>query len=386
MVKKELDHPISQIRVKLRQLRFPIYILLGFFIIGFIIFYLSEVNKNLWNIFLISACIRSGESGSDFLGFYQLIYPMILDVTVFGILISVLLDYYNPKLYSKKKAHRNKNHTVILGYNHLSARMILYLRKHNLPYAIIEDDAEKLEDLINAEQPAIIGDPIQEVNLKQANVQNCKEVFVLTNDPRESIISAEKIRKMNPNCDIYVRVFDEHFHKYLKAEPWHAYGFSTSRWSLDLIKKWKNSRKGKSIILGNNNIAKLIVEYLSTQENNDIYLIDSTIEVDRYKDKDLIHAINDSIKYLENLEQNVDLNEINQIFICWESEESFATSMLLSMELSEKYPKIKKFMRIYDDELAKILEKYNVIAFSTSARAFGMLRDEVSKNSSLSLK
>ena len=80
------------------------------------------------------------------------------------------------------------------------------------------------------------------------------------------------------------------------------------------------------------------------------------------------------------------LDEITQAFICWKRDAEFDESLYLASKLHSRYPHIEVFVRIFDEELIDLVEKYNAKTFSTSSNAFKMLQKEVKPDSAIAPK
>jgi hypothetical protein len=55
----------------------------------------------------------------------------------------------------------------------------------------------------------------------------------------------------------------------------------------------------------------------------------------------------------------VKLEEVTQVFICWSHRTEFDESLYLTSKINLRYPDIKVFVRIFDEELVDLVEKYN---------------------------
>ncbi len=369
--------------MKFKENRLPIFLLFTTVILGFVYFYRAESPDDPVNALLIALAIRQTTVGTDVAGLYQLIFPILLEVIVFGILLSVFLEKYNPVATSKIIAQNHKNHSVILGFAHLGERLVDYMIEHKKNYTLIEYDVKKVNDLINSGEPVIVGDFTEEATLEDAGIPNCKEVFCATDQFRVAVILAKKIRKMNPDCDLYFRIYKNKFMDYLKKEPWNAVTFSTSKWTMESVRKWANQKTGAAIVLGDDHIAKQIVKYIADVQNRQVRYYDPDVSAEDYSGRERINFSQVRIMDVEDLEKENHMEEIEQIFVCWRSENTFDKSLLLMMELEEKYPKIEKYIRIYDEETAEIIQQYHATTFSTSSYAFQMLQSEVPEHSNI---
>ncbi len=196
----------------MKRFRLPFIIFILFWIIGFVVFYIIDENKNFWNIVLTSICVN--ESSHTFYNFYQLLWPLLFELLILTFIISALQEFYgyNPIVNSRKIASGRKNHSVILGYNHLGERIVEYLRENKCPYSVVDIELQKVDDLISLNQPVVVVGDYTDIDIiRLAGIEKCKEVFCVTTDLRRALIATEKVRELNKDCALYMRVFDDHF-------------------------------------------------------------------------------------------------------------------------------------------------------------------------------
>ncbi|MEA2070687.1 MAG: NAD(P)-binding protein [Asgard group archaeon] len=372
---------------KLKQFRLPVLVFVLFWLVGLLIIYFTENDNSFWHVLQLSVCITNETSNPGFINFYQFLWPLMFELLILSFILSTLQDFYgyNPVLNARKIAAHQKNHTVVLGYNHLGERIVDCLRKNKQPYSLIEIDMDKVDDLITFDQPVIIGDYTDINIIKQAGVGVCKEVFCVTNDLREALIAVDKVRKVNKTCDIYMRVFDEHFRDYFSSEPWNAFTFSTSKWTMDSVQKWSREVEQDDIIvvLGNDNIVKRIVDFYGEMLQVKTYLLDPEIDPEVYNDLPNVYPYKERVQFVENLDERFDMKEVSQMYICWNTKELFSDAILLTLAIKKQYPHISLFVRMFDEELARIAKTFDATTFSTSAYAFKMLQKEVKKESGI---
>lgn len=379
---------LQTIRNQFKQFRLPFFIFVLFWIAGIITFVVIEQNKTFGHIFLVSIGVTDPvQTNMAFFRFYQFLWYLLFELLILTFILSTLQERYgfNPILSARKSASNKKNHTVILGYNHLGERIVEYLREHKKPYAVIEIDYDKVDDLINLGQPVVHGDYTDIHIMNLASVKKCKEVFCVTTDIRRALIAADKVRSVNKDCDLYMRVFDEHFRNFLCSPPFNAYTFSTSNWTIDSMKKWsENVKAGDNIIvLGYDNIVKRIIKFYGKNLKCNILVIDEQIDPDVYTDLPNVKSIVEKAIFIENLEEHCDMLAVSQMYICWNTEKQFSDALLLSVAIKDHYPDIELFVRMFDDELAAIAKTIDATTFSTSAFAFEMLQKDVKKNSGI---
>ncbi|MFX1323762.1 MAG: NAD-binding protein [Promethearchaeota archaeon] len=322
----------------------------------------------------------------DFAEFYALVWPILLEVIFFGFITGELFEKYNPIVTSRILAHHKRNHIVIIGYEHLSERIVEYCIDNKKQFCLIEDQYELVEDLINSEKPVVVGDPTETSNLEFGSINRAKEVFITVNDVRIALICTEKVRNMNKNCCIYVRAFEDHIQDYLKQPPLNAYSFSTSKWAMEGIKEWTKGKMGNAIVIGRDSLTHRIAYTLSLQPEREIFLFDDEHDGIEFEVNERLHIINELAYFLSDIRPHVNLEKITQAFICWKRESEFDESLYLTSKLSLRYPHIEIFVRIFDEELIDLVEKFNAKTFSTSSNAFKMLQREVSPDSAIAPK
>ncbi|MFX1568666.1 MAG: NAD-binding protein [Promethearchaeota archaeon] len=372
-----------EFRLKFKQYKLAFVFLFLFWFCGFLFFLITEFGQNIGIIFLYSLTVRFPTDAGDFANLYALLWPILLEVIVFGFIIGELLEKYNPVITSRILASHKRNHTVIIGYHHLTKRIIESCLECKRPFCLIEDDEEAVEDLINAGQPIVIGDATETTNLKLANIEQAKEVFINVGDVRVAIICTEKIRKMNPNVPIYVRAFEDHVQEYLKEPPLNAYPFSTSKWTMESIEKWTTDKTGNAIVIGRDSLTHRIAYHISTQPEREVYLFDDENDGIEFVVNERLHIINEFARFLSDLRAHVNMESVSQVFICWKRDSEFDELLYLTAKLHLRYPFIRVFVRVFDEELVELVKKYNAKTFSTSSRAFKMLQKEVPPDSAI---
>lgn len=372
-----------EIHLKLKQYRVQFIFFFLFWFSGFLFFVITEPNDTFGNIFLFSMTVRSPADAGDYANFYALVWPILLEVIVFGFIMGELLQRYNPIITSRILARHRYFHTVIIGYHHLSKRIIEYCVENEEPFCLIEDNEELVEDLINAGHPIVVGDATETSNLTAANIKSAKEVFINVGDVRVAIICTEKIRKLNPECPIYVRAFADHVREYLMQPPLNAFSFSTSNWAMDLIRKWTQDKTGNVIVIGRDSLTHRIAYHLSLQPDRQVFLFDDEHDGIEFVVNEQLHIINEFACFLSDLRAQVNLDEVSQVFICWKRESEFDESIYLTSKLYLRYPEIEVYVRIFDEELRDLVKNYNAKTFSSSRNAFKMFQKIVKPDSAI---
>ncbi|MHA1914748.1 MAG: NAD-binding protein [Promethearchaeota archaeon] len=374
------------IHLKLKQYKLQFLFFFLFWFLGFLFFLYTVPGASIGEVFLYSLTIRDLAVADDFANFYNLIWPILLEVIFFGFIMGELMQKFNPVITSRILARHQRNHTVVIGYKHLSERIVEYCIENKESFSLIEDDLELVEDLINDGKPVVVGDPTETSNLEFANIKSANEVFITIDDVRIALICTEKIRKMNEDCSIYVRAFEDHIREYLEEPPLNAFSFSTSKWAMAGIEEWTKGKTGNVIVVGRDTLTHRIAYNLSLQPNREIYLFDDEHDGIEFVVNERLHIISDLAYFLSDLRAHVNLEEITQAFICWKRESEFDESLYLASKLHVRYPHIEVFVRIFDEELIDLVEKNNAKTFSTSSNAFKMLQKEVQSDSAIAFR
>ena len=372
--------------LKLKQYKLQFIFLFLFWFIGFAFFLFTEPGSSFGELVLYSFTVRSPLNAGDIANFYSLIWPILLEVIVFGFIMGELLEKYNPIITSRIIAKHKRNHTVIIGHHHLSERIIEYCIENKKPFCIVEDNQELVEDLISTGCPVVVGDPTETTNLEFASVKRAKEVFICIDDARIAILCTEKIRKVNNECPIYVRVFEDHVQEYLKQPPLSAIPFSTSKWAMDGVREWIKGKRGNALVIGRDNLTHRIAHSISLQSEREVFLFDDVHDGIEFQVNERLHIINEFACFLSDLQVHINLENITQAFICWTEESEFDESLYLTSKLSLRYPHIEIFVRIFDEELIDLVENYKARTFSTSSNAFKMLQKQVPPDSAIASK
>ena len=371
------------IDLKLKQYKIQFIFLILFWLAGLLVFVVIEPNHSFIEYILFSLTIRVPEKVGDFANFYALIWPILLEVIVFGFIMGELLEKYNPIITCRILAKHKRNHTVIIGFQHITERIIEHCIMNKEPFCVLEDNQEFVEDLINGGYAVVVGDPTEPINIDFTNVKKAKEVFIGVNDARIAIICTEKIRNVNQNCPIYVRAFEDHLQSYLQQPPLNAKAFSTSKWAMDDIKKWTHGKKGTAIVIGRDSLTHRIAYTLSLQPEREIYLFDDEHDGIEFPENEHLHIIKEYTRFLSDLRDHLKLEEVTQAFICWKRDSEFTESLYLTSKLFLRYPRIEIFVRIFDEELIDLVKNYNAKTFSTSSKAFKMLQNLVPPDSAI---
>ena len=336
----------------------------------------GEISLALLHIFFLVE-----PSGGDiFSTFYALIGTIIISQGIFAFILTKSFEKHDPKLSSRMIAKEiDENHIVIIHHGHIGSRITNYMKKHGQKYIVIEEKRELVEELLIDGEPVIIGKPTSESVLEDANIKTAKAVIMATNHVAISLVIVNKIRKLNPNCEILIRIFDDRLREILESEPYNAHCFSTSKTTIEKKKdEWILSKKGKAIIIGITHFTQRLVEEL-INANRDVVIIDNDEDELEYYQGTNIKAFEgdaSSSAFLETPEINI--SEAEQVFIG--ENNNLSDSVATSANIKKKYPNIDVYVRLFSDDLAEFLERLEVKTFSTSKFTFSLLEKDVLPN------
>lgn len=138
----------------------------------------------------------------------------------------------------KKITKRNYQNILLIGLNHISLRLIEKIKQlGNINYFIIEEDEEKIEELMVSKETIIIGDPKEAAILNKANIQEIDYVINTISDVTDTILITRKIRELNSICKIISRFFLESVAEVLERPPFRSKVISYSKQTLKIMIK-----------------------------------------------------------------------------------------------------------------------------------------------------
>jgi len=107
---------------------------------------------------------------------------------------------------------------VLTGYGRVGQRIAQALKAHGIPYVVVEQNRECVEDLRKAGAAAVCGDANDPAVLIQAHIANAAMLVVATPSPLDARQMAETARTLNPNIEIVVRTHNDDESRLLRGE------------------------------------------------------------------------------------------------------------------------------------------------------------------------
>jgi len=110
---------------------------------------------------------------------------------------------YNPSQQVKKPG--KKDHLVIIGFGLNGRNLARAASAANIPYEIIEMNAEVVRTERDKGEPICYGDATHEAVLEQVNVKDARVVVVAISDPAATRRIIDMVKRLNPSVYLIVR-------------------------------------------------------------------------------------------------------------------------------------------------------------------------------------
>ncbi|MHA1110292.1 MAG: NAD-binding protein [Promethearchaeota archaeon] len=385
-MEKKKSSRIKRIRKSIllyfKESKWSFFIILIWFLLGFIFFMATEYSDpeiTIGDILFYTFYIREPEStGTDSATIiYQFLGTVIISQGVFAFIVQKSFEKRDTKITSRLIAKDIKqNHIVIIHHGHVGSRITDFFRENNQDYVLIEKDKALVTDLLEDGEPVIVGNPIAENVLEDANISTARAIIITENEAKTTLILINRIRKLNPDCQVFVRIFDDRLGAILERRPYFATSFSTSRSTISRMKsEWIDMKKGKVLVIGISNFTKVLVEQLMISKREVVVVDERENEVDYYKGTD-VKAIEGDPTQMDFLESpQIDIKSAVQVFVG--IKEAAEDSISVATQIKYHYPNIKVLMRLFSDDLADFLEQIGIDTFSTSKYTFKTLKPKL---------
>ncbi|MHA1339282.1 MAG: NAD-binding protein [Promethearchaeota archaeon] len=352
-----------------------IIIVAVWFLIGATYFIITESNATPLDILLLTFYLKEPENNDIFIAFYRLIGTIIISQGVFQIIIERSSEKSNPQLTCKEIAKDIKEPIVVFHHGHVGKRVTDYLREQKIKYIVVEEDEKLVEELLDAGEPVVVGSPTKNSLLDLIDIKNAKAIIVATHETKNALIISNKIRDINPNCPMAVRIFEDELRKALEQPPYNAFCFSTSFTSLERIKdKLIYGHKGRALVISVSHFTTRLA-YELYKAGREIIIIDKDEDdIEHFKAAPFkaIEGDPTSLSFLET--PNIDLKSIEQVFIG--AGEDLSHTVRAATQIKRKYPEIEVYVRIFNDDLAEFLNKFGIQTFSTSKFTFEIIKEK----------
>jgi voltage-gated potassium channel len=134
--------------------------------------------------------------------FYYIIY------TVFGIIIEKgTFSWYKRNMENKVK--KLKGHFIICGYGRLGKYTTERLQAEKIPFVIVENSPDVIEELKNRDILFIEGNAMDEETLEKANIKKAKALASLLHEDADNLYVIMTAKELNPDIFIVTKAEDK---------------------------------------------------------------------------------------------------------------------------------------------------------------------------------
>lgn len=130
---------------------------------------------------------------------------------LFGVLVAMVLreTTENQTERCRLMSRLVKDHTIIIGYTHLGARLVDHCQARKQPYVLLEKSRPLVDDLIRAGEPVLVDDAKTKDALPSANIAEAKRLVIASNNLETALLVTKRARELNAGLQIIVRCPDD---------------------------------------------------------------------------------------------------------------------------------------------------------------------------------
>jgi Trk K+ transport system NAD-binding subunit len=155
------------------------------------------------------------------IAFWYVLPPLFLYIVGRGAIDFVRLFFNRSErrnAWEEAVASTYRNHVIVLGVGHVGLRIARTLARMGFEIVAIDLNVtpEKDDELSGLGIPAIVGDGRLPTTLEKAGLLNARALIVCTSNDHVNLEVTMRVRDMNPNIRIVVRMWDDQFAAQLK--------------------------------------------------------------------------------------------------------------------------------------------------------------------------
>ena len=102
-----------------------------------------------------------------------------------------------------------KGQVVLVGYGRVGKRIATALNKRDIPYIVVEQNREQVQDLRDQALAAVSGDAAEPSVLIQAHIANAAMLVIAVPDPLNVRQMVKTARALNPGIEVVLRTNNE---------------------------------------------------------------------------------------------------------------------------------------------------------------------------------
>lgn len=365
---KERQREIT-VRILLRQNRLALSLVAGWFLLALVMLMGSGLPPMQALRVLV---FLEGPGTTPYAFFYQ----SMTDIVVVGLVMSILLvdmqRQVQPDVTSRIMAQELVDHAVIIECSHLGLRTFDLLSEHGIPVAVIDSDPERLEDLVREGFPTVVGDGRNDSDLEGVNVAGAKLVMYAGDDLETTAVVCSKVRKLNPDCQLIVRCFEDAIGEIL-ARRYRANLVSTSKLAAGFIKDYASKHKvQKAVVVGCGSVGRRVVPVLRSLNCKFTLLVPDREEVADLEDEAtiLVGKMGDP-----DLLAQAGIRDADMVVL---TEDDLGVALLTADRVRHVNTGCRILCRVYHDDAADMLSNppFKCDVISTSRYAVDKLRGQ----------
>ncbi len=342
-------------------------IVIFWFIINYIIFFIQTIDP-IDSLFILFYFREPKTS-------LELFYSSFTEFLIFGLVFSLitieLFRKYNPTETCRQLARTIKDHSVIIGYNHIGRRIANCLQERGKKVVIVEKKKKLVHELIECECAVVNDDALNMETLRDAGVNNAKAVYVMSDNLEIQFVVNSNIRQLNKSCKLFCRIFEDDIAEVI-AKTYNATIISTSKYTADvLIEKIQKKGYSNILLIGINHISVRLIIEIKKIPNVKLMIIEEDEEILELMNIPKSSVILGDPKDTSNLEK-VDIKNIDFIF---NSDRDPTNSILITKRIRELNQNCKVYSRFFQDSVADVLEQppFNSKVISSSKYALKLM-------------
>jgi voltage-gated potassium channel len=141
-----------------------------------------------------------------FVGVGAVLY--VLTATVQSIVQSEMVATFGMRRRQREMS-KLQDHFIICGAGRVGSRLIRELQRASVPFAVIEQDEQKVSHLIESGAPVIVGDATLEETLREVGVKRARGLAACLPDDADNVYVVLIARDLNHDLHIVARAVEE---------------------------------------------------------------------------------------------------------------------------------------------------------------------------------
>lgn len=210
-----------ELRVRFRHIYFSViglFTLLGVSIVGFMYFenlvFFDSFYLTIISLFTVGYgdIVPVTEAGRRFA---LVIVPLGVAIVTYGTgaVASYFIEHQlSEKVWNKKMEHTIKHlkgHIIVCGLGRVGRQIYEQLKEEDVDVIIIHDSEEEIIQFLSERTLRIIGNPLEERILKEANVQHAKGIIAALPSDSDNVFITIKAKALNEDIEVVARAESE---------------------------------------------------------------------------------------------------------------------------------------------------------------------------------